>query len=76
MSALVQSVLFLLQLLVAAPAALCGLVAALGGGSGWDWASLVVGLLLGVLVLQLGLAVGGRAFERRGPELLTSALRA
>lgn len=74
-AALVQSVLFLAQLVVSAPAIALGF-AGVQGGTGWLWASLAVGLVVGVLVLALGTVVGGRAFERRGPEILAAALRA
>jgi ABC-2 type transport system permease protein len=75
LSALVQSVLFLLQLVLSAPAIGLGLLAI--GGAGWAaWASLAAGVVVGVLVLWLGTVWGGRVFERRGPELLAAALRA
>jgi ABC-2 type transport system permease protein len=75
LAAVVQSVLFLLQLVAAAPAIVLALLAYERGG-GWAWASLAVGLVIGLVVLWWGTVVGGRAFERRGPELLASALRA
>ncbi|RIX30972.1 ABC transporter permease [Amnibacterium setariae] len=75
LAAVVQSVLFLLQLLVAAPAVVLGLLA-LSGGAGYAWASLAAGLVLGGLVFWWGTVAGGRVFERRGPELLAAALRA
>ncbi len=37
--------------------------------------SLLVGLGIGVVTLVVGVAGGGRVFERRGPELLAFALR-
>jgi ABC-2 type transport system permease protein len=75
LAALVQSALFLLQLVVSAPAIVLAVLAYQGGG-GWAWASLAVGLVVGVGVLWWGTSAGGRIFERRGPELLASALRA
>ncbi|MBW4041903.1 MAG: ABC transporter permease [Acidobacteria bacterium] len=74
-AAVVQSVLFLLQLAAAAPAILLGLVA-IEGSVAAAWWSLVAGVVVGVVVLWSGTAWGGRVFERRGPELLASALRA
>ncbi|MGN6445501.1 ABC transporter permease [Amnibacterium sp.] len=75
LSAAVQSVLFLLQLLLAAPAILLGLLA-FAGSVPAAWGSLAVGLVVGIAVLWLGTVWGGRIFERRGPELLAAALRA
>jgi len=37
--------------------------------------TLVVGLAVGVVVLVVGVFAGGRAFDRRGPDLLAAALR-
>ncbi|MFD1720193.1 ABC transporter permease [Amnibacterium endophyticum] len=75
-AALVQSALFLGQLVLSAPALVLGLVGVRGGGDGWLWASLVVGLGVGALVLVVGTRIGGRVFDRRGPEILAAALRA
>jgi ABC-2 type transport system permease protein len=75
LAAVVQSVLFLLQLIAAAPAIVLA-VLAYQGGAGWAWASLAAGLVIGTAVFWWGTVAGGRAFERRGPELLASALRA
>lgn len=75
LAAVVQSVLFLLQLVCAAPAIAFG-VLALDGPVGWAWASLAAGLVVGIGVCWWGTVVGGRAFERRGPELLAAALKA
>ena len=75
LSAVVQSVLFLLQFVLAAPAIVLGLFA-IGGSGEAAWSSLGAGLVVGLLALWLGTLWGGRVFERRGPELLASALRA
>lgn len=46
-------------------------VVAFGSGSPlWSWAALAVGVLLGGVLLVVGIRVGGRAFDRRAPELL------
>ena len=74
-AALVQSALFLGQLLLSAPAIVFALLGLQGEG-GWYWASLAVGLAVGGLAFAVGTVAGGRAFERRGPELLAAALRA
>ena len=44
-------------------------------GALWHFASLGAGLVIGLAVLVLGIAWGGRMFEARGPELLAFALR-
>lgn len=41
----------------------------------WNWASLVVGVLVGAAVLVLGVRAGGRAFDAAGPELLAFTMR-
>ena len=74
LTAVVQSALFLLQILAAAPAIACTLAGVLGPDS-WYWASLASGLLVGGIVLYAGTRRGAVVFERRGPELLASALR-
>lgn len=70
----VQSITFLLQFVIAAPAVLLGAPFLLGTG-GSAVGSFVVGLALGVLVFAGGLALGARVFRRRGPEILAAALR-
>ncbi|GAA2748816.1 ABC transporter permease [Amnibacterium kyonggiense] len=75
LAAVVQSVLFLLQLVLSAPAIVLGLLA-VQGSTAAAWGSLAAGLVVGALVLRLGTAWGGRVFERRGPEILAAALRA
>jgi ABC-2 type transport system permease protein len=74
-TALVQSFTMLGSLLIAAPAVA---FAALGllDDSSWYMASFAAGLGLGVVVLAAGIALGGRVFDRRGPEILAAALRA
>jgi ABC-2 type transport system permease protein len=75
LTAAVQSVTFFAQFLLALPAVL---LAALGLFSDplWHLASLAAGLLLGGGVFLLGLRLGSRVFERRGPEVLAAAMRA
>ena len=75
LAAIVQSVLFLLQIVATAPAIVLGLLA-FQGSTGAAWGSLAVGLVIGLGILWWGTVWGGRVFERRGPELLASALRA
>ncbi|WP_210509179.1 hypothetical protein [Naasia sp. SYSU D00057] len=72
-TALVQSVSFLASLIIAGPAIV---FAALGflGSDDWFWASLASGVVLGVASLWLGVLLGSRIFDRRGPELLSAAL--
>jgi ABC-2 type transport system permease protein len=44
-------------------------------GALWHFASLGAGIVIGLAVLVIGIAWGGRMFESRGPELLAFALR-
>ncbi|WP_448005215.1 hypothetical protein [Agromyces bauzanensis] len=74
-TALVQSITMLGSLLVALPAIA---FAALGlfVDASWHTASFAAGVGLGLLVLVVGIWLGGRVFERRGPEILAAAMRA
>ncbi len=74
-SAIVQSVLFLLQIVCALPAIGLGL-AAIDGPAALSWAALGAGLAVGLVVFAVTTRAGARLFERRGPELLAAALRA
>jgi ABC-2 type transport system permease protein len=74
-TALVQSITMLGSLLVAAPAiafATLGLLV----DPAWHIAAFLAGVGLGVLVLAVGIWLGGRVFDHRGPEILAAALRA
>lgn len=44
-------------------------------GGGWHVAALVVGVVTGIVALWGGILLGGRVFERRGPELLAFTAR-
>ncbi|THE07448.1 hypothetical protein E1I21_07170 [Microbacterium oleivorans] len=39
------------------------------GGEGWAWATLATGVIVGGGVVVLGVFLGGRTFDRSGPEL-------
>jgi ABC-2 type transport system permease protein len=74
LTAAVQSITFLGQFLPALPAivlAVLGLV----GPDVWFVVSAVVGLAIGAAVFGVGLELGARVFERRGPEILAAAVR-
>lgn len=72
--ALVQSFVFLVILLLSSPLLALG-AASLLLGEAYPWITLAAGLLWGFLVLAAGIRIGGRVFDRRGPELLAAALR-
>ncbi len=74
-TALVQSITMFGSLLVAAPAIW---FAALGlfEDPAWNAAAFAAGVGLGVVVLAAGVLLGGRVFDRRGPEIVGAALRA
>jgi ABC-2 type transport system permease protein len=74
LTAAVQSLTFLGQFLPAVPAIVFALLGVLDG-DGWFLASLGAGLGIGALVFAMGLQLGARVFERRGPEILASAVR-
>jgi ABC-2 type transport system permease protein len=72
-TALVQSFSFFASLVLSLPAII---FAALGflGSDLWFWASLGSGVVVGLLALWLGVVIGSRIFNRRGPELLSASL--
>ena len=74
-TALVQTITMFGSFLVAAPALAFGALGMLDDPS-WYAASFAAGVGLGLLVLAGGIALGGRTFDRRGPEILAAALRA
>jgi ABC-2 type transport system permease protein len=75
MTAIVQSVTMFGSLLVAAPAVWFAWLG-LSEDPSWHAASFAAGVGLGVVVLGLGVWLGGRVFEERGPEILAAAQRA
>jgi len=44
-------------------------------GGSWGWAALAAGAICGGIVYGLGIRVGGRSFDARGPELLAFTQR-
>ncbi len=68
-SSLIQSVAFFLTILLSSPALLFGILG-LTERSDYPLYALLLGLGVGLTVLVCGIGVGGRAFLRRGPELL------
>jgi ABC-2 type transport system permease protein len=57
------------------PAAWLAVRSAVDGPEPWAVLTLVVGALVGVVVLAVGVVVGGRLFDRHGPDLLAAAQR-
>jgi ABC-2 type transport system permease protein len=74
-SALVQSITMFGSVLVAGPAIVFAVLGVLVDPE-WHLLSLVSGVVLGLLTLVWGVWLGGRVFERRGPEILQAAVRA
>ncbi|WP_448810516.1 hypothetical protein [Agromyces bauzanensis] len=74
-TALVQSITMIGSLIVALPAVAFATLALLVDPA-WHMASFAAGVGLGLLVLVAGIWLGGRVFDRRGPEILAAALRA
>jgi len=71
---LIQGLSFFGILLLTAPAIAAGVLGLIYGGI-FPVLALVVGLVVGVGALAVGVRIGSRVFERRGPELLAAALR-
>ena len=70
----VQALSLFAVLVVAAPPVWLGVLGVQQGG-GWHVAALLVGVGTGILALWGGIVLGGRIFERRGPELLAFTAR-
>ena len=67
---LLQFVLMGLMVLLALPPLVLLFVHLGTGAAVWSWTALAVGLAEGVILLWVGVRVGGRWLEARGPELL------
>ncbi len=73
-SSLIQSLSFLVTIILASPTLLFAALSLFYPGM-WAWASLASGIVLGSLFLWLGIAWGGRIFDRRSPEILSASVR-
>ncbi|MBC7723466.1 MAG: ABC transporter permease [Burkholderiaceae bacterium] len=73
-ASLMQSTVFLATVALSVPPLLLGLYGLADHGP-LPMRSLLAGLGIGVFVLVIGVVVGGRIFERRGPELLAFTQR-
>ncbi|KGJ72427.1 hypothetical protein GY21_15410 [Cryobacterium roopkundense] len=74
-SAFTQSLAFLGPIVLTVPAAACA-VLGFREDPMWHMLALTTGVGVGLLAVIVGVWVGGRTFERRGPDMLASALRA
>ncbi|MGG7305783.1 ABC transporter permease [Curtobacterium sp. AB451] len=75
LASVAQSSMVLGILVCSVPAAWLAVLAFVDGPEPWGMATVVVGVLVGVVVLAAGVAVGGRLFDRHGPDLLAAAQR-
>jgi len=71
---LIQGVSFVSIVVLTLPAVLAGFLGLVYGGQ-WPYAALGYGLVVGLLVLFGGIALGGRVFDRRGSQILAFSLR-
>jgi ABC-2 type transport system permease protein len=71
---LIQSVSIFAILVLSSPALVAAALGLMEGGR-WPLASLGAGVVVGLLVLFAGVEIGGRVFERRGPQILAFASR-
>ncbi|NYG99561.1 hypothetical protein FJ656_15220 [Schumannella luteola] len=69
-----QTLSFAAVLLVIAPAATATVLWLQQGGD-WDTIALLAGIGAGLIAAVLGIWLGGRSFERRGPELVAFSVR-
>jgi ABC-2 type transport system permease protein len=74
-SAILQTLTFTSAIVLSSPAIL-GLLLGIFVDPYWFMQSFYYGVGMGLFVLVIGIWRGARAFERRGPEMLASALRA
>jgi ABC-2 type transport system permease protein len=74
-AAIIQSFTFVASIIVAIPAIVCAVLSIFVDPI-WTLPALYWGLGIGLLMLICGVWAGSRTFERRGPEMLSSALRA
>ncbi len=74
-AALVQSLTLFGTLVLASPAVVFAVMGFMIDTK-WHMAALIAGCSLGLITLVIGVLVGARTFERRGPEMLAAALRA
>lgn len=74
-AAIIQSLTFVGSIVVALPAIVCGVLSVFVDPL-WTLPALYWGLSVGFVMLVGGVWIGSRIFERRGPEMLSSALRA
>jgi ABC-2 type transport system permease protein len=63
-------VLWIAVAILAAPEVILAIVGALVGSALLSWLSVLVGVVLGGVLLVIGILVGGRGFDRNGPQLL------
>ena len=71
---LIQGVSFVSIVVLTLPAVLAGFLGLLYGGD-WPLAALGYGLVVGLIVLVGGIALGGRVFDRRGSQILAFSMR-
>ena len=74
-AAIIQSLTFVGSIVVALPAIVCAVLGIFVDPI-WNLPALYWGLGIGFVMLIGGVWLGSRTFERRGPEMLSSALRA
>lgn len=70
----VQTLSLLAALALVVPAAWAAIVWLAEGGT-WAWIALAFGVGVGLAALVVGILVGGRSFDRRGPDLIDFAVR-
>jgi ABC-2 type transport system permease protein len=73
-TAVVQSIAFPAALIPAAPAIVFAWLGFFVDAH-WFMASLIAGVSLGILALVIGVWIGSVIFDRRGPELVSAAVR-
>ncbi|WIE76479.1 ABC transporter permease [Curtobacterium sp. MCSS17_007] len=74
-AAVAQTTMIVGILVSLVPAAWLAVLTAVEGPDPWATATLVVGVAVGLVVLVAGILVGGRLFDRHGPDLLAAAQR-
>jgi ABC-2 type transport system permease protein len=75
LASVAQSVMVIGIVVCSVPAGWLAVLAFVDGREPWAVLTLVVGVVVGVVVLVAGVVVGGRLFDRHGPDLLAAAQR-
>lgn len=70
LNVIIQFVILAAVALMALPPVILVIVQVVSGEAMWGWLALAVGIVEGLGIFWLGIVLGGKWLDRRGPELL------